>query len=78
MKLIYRGTSYEYNPTNVEGLSSVTTGKYRGVEFQFSKVEKVPVMQTHYNLTYRGVKYNVKPNTDYVFPASGKVGSVIS
>ncbi|NEP85787.1 MAG: DUF4278 domain-containing protein [Okeania sp. SIO2C2] len=76
MKLIYRGISYEYNPTTVEVVPSVATGKYRGVEFRFSKVKNAPTMQPHYNLTYRGVKYNVKPNTDSISPVSEKAGTL--
>ncbi len=78
MKLTYRGISYEHNPNTVEVVSSMATGKYRGVEFRFSKVKDAPAMQPHYNLTYRGVKYNVKPNTDSVSPVYEKAGTLTS
>lgn len=66
MKLTYRGISYEYNPPVVETVTSVTVGKYRGLDIRFRYAKKAPVMEQNYNLTYRGVKYNTQPNTDNV------------
>ena len=66
MKLTYRGISYEYNPPVVETVTSVTVGKYRGLDIRFRYAKKAPVMEQNYNLTYRVVKYNTQPNTDNV------------
>ena len=66
MKLKYRGISYEYNSPVVETVTSVTVGKYRGLDIRFRYAKKAPVMEQNYNLTYRGVKYNTQPNTDNV------------
>ena len=66
MKLTYRGISYEYNPPAVETVTGVAVGKYRGLDIRFRSTKKALVMQPHYNLTYRGVKYNNQPNTENV------------
>lgn len=66
MKLTYRGISYEYNPPAVETVTGVAVGKYRGLDIRFRHRKKAPVMQPHYNLTYRGVKYNNQPDTENV------------
>ncbi|HEY9627469.1 MAG TPA: DUF4278 domain-containing protein [Coleofasciculaceae cyanobacterium] len=72
MKLIYRGQSYEYNPTSARTgntgrpASSVQAQApyrltYRGTTFEVDPeaLQEVTTLPTHYNLIYRGATYRV-------------------
>ena len=61
MKLIYRGTAYEYNPPVVNTVKGNVGGKFRGLDWRFHNLEKPPVLQPPVNLTYRGVTYANRP-----------------
>lgn len=49
MKLIYRGTSYNYNPDKTPG----------------RPFQQVREAGSAYNLEYRGINYHVDPNAKY-------------
>lgn len=84
MKLIYRGTSYEYNP---EQSRAGNTGRparpahlsqepytliYRGVTMRVdpkAASAQVPVMPTTYELIYRGTTYQVSRDSQGVATA---------
>lgn len=55
MKLIYRGISYEDNPTVIATVEGKVGGKFRGLDWRFHNLKKPPVLQPPVNLTYRGV-----------------------
>lgn len=69
MKLIYRGATYDYNPTKVADQpfqpvhrrsGSAYTLTYRGVTYDVApntKPTEVPVAPRTYRLNYRGVTY---------------------
>ena len=61
MKLIYRGTAYEYNPPVVETVEGEVGGKFHGLDWRFHNLKKPPVLQPPVNLTYRGVTYANRP-----------------
>ncbi|NJK39784.1 MAG: DUF4278 domain-containing protein [Oscillatoriales cyanobacterium RM1_1_9] len=63
MQLTYRGTTYEYNPPQVETVDG-NLGKYRGLDWRFRNRQKSPVIQPTHTLTYRGVKYSNNPLGD--------------
>jgi hypothetical protein len=61
MKLCYRGTCYDYTPAAVETTQGEFVGKYRGLDWRFYAVKKVPVQQTNVEMKYRGVAYKTNP-----------------
>jgi hypothetical protein len=83
MKLTYRGVTYEYNPPVVETTAGAVAGKYRGLDWRFRKLNKPPVLQPRFNLTYRGIKYDKAGTipTNPVIPEStleGKARALMS
>lgn len=56
MKLTYRGTQYNYEPTAVDMLDSQAVGRYRGQAVTFQYPRHIPV-QPVAQLKYRGVAY---------------------
>jgi YD repeat-containing protein len=85
MKLIYRGVSYDYDPSqarsgnlgrpgrSTHGAKAPYTLMYRGVKIEVdptAALTEAPVLPTSYNLSYRGVSYQV--NRD----AQGQVTSM--
>jgi YHS domain-containing protein len=70
MKLIYRGTTYNYNPDKAPGrpfqqvreAGSAYNLTYRGVTYRVdpnSKSAEVPIAPAAYKLIYRGITYFV-------------------
>jgi hypothetical protein len=57
MKLTYRGTSYNYNPPEVEYGDLTQSGKYRGLDVRFRNPKKPLVLQPTLDLLYRGVAH---------------------
>ncbi|NCJ07326.1 DUF4278 domain-containing protein [Synechococcales cyanobacterium C] len=57
MQLKYRGSTYDYNPPQVEMEPAKVVGQYRGLEWRFRNPKKVPVLQPNLDLVYRGVAY---------------------
>jgi hypothetical protein len=57
MKLSYRGTSYNYNPPEVEYGDLTQSGKYRGLDVRFRNPKKPLVLQPTLDLLYRGAAY---------------------
>ena len=55
MKLTYRGTSYDYNPPEVEYGDLTQSGKYRGLDVRFRNPKRHLVLQPTLDLLYRGV-----------------------
>ncbi|MDR9403873.1 MAG: DUF4278 domain-containing protein [Halothece sp. Uz-M2-17] len=72
MKLTYRGTQYEANTPVVETTESQTVGKYRGLDWRFHGLKKQLHLQPRANLTYRGITYQVHPQTATVSDVSVK------
>ncbi|MEG4115083.1 MULTISPECIES: DUF4278 domain-containing protein [unclassified Microcoleus] len=80
MKLIYRGTTYDYNPANVAARhpSQPTPTRdsayeliYRGNTYRVdpNAITKTPVKPTSYELIYRGITYWVNRNEQSDVPA---------
>ena len=42
MKLIYRGTAYEYNPPVVNAVEGNVGGKFRGLDWRFHNLKQPP------------------------------------
>ncbi|PSB67857.1 hypothetical protein C7B61_03960, partial [filamentous cyanobacterium CCP1] len=57
MKLTYRGTSYDYNPPEVEYGELTQSGKYRGLDVRFRNPKRQLVLQPTLDLLYRGVAH---------------------
>ena len=69
MKLTYRGTQYDFTPTQVELETTETKGIYRGLEWRFRKPKKNAVQQPSLKLMYRGVAYQTgNVETEEVVP----------
>ncbi|HEY9639498.1 MAG TPA: DUF4278 domain-containing protein [Coleofasciculaceae cyanobacterium] len=70
MKLIYRGTTFNYDPTNTNTRRSVKPIEfaykliYRGHTYQIdpTAIQLTAVQPTEYDLIYRGVTYQVQRN----------------
>jgi hypothetical protein len=71
MKLIYRGTTINYNPANINAhrpvkptFDSAYELIYRGYTYRVEQttVRQTPVKPTEYELIYRGITYQVKRN----------------
>ncbi len=62
MQLKYRGVTYEYNPQAVETITTVTTGKYRGLDCASSHATAAVAKPTS-KLKYRGVAYDRSTTT---------------
>jgi hypothetical protein len=72
MKLTYRGTQYEITTPVVETTEGQVAGKYRGLDWRFHGVKKQLHLQPRANLTYRGITYQVHPETPAVADVSVK------
>jgi len=70
MKLIYRGNSYEYDPTQATGntgrpgrsaqpFRAPYTMMYRGVTMQIDPQAHTPARSESHDLSYRGTRYRV-------------------
>lgn len=80
MKLIYRGTTYDYNSSNpgrpfqqIRGNGSAYNLTYRGISYRIdpnTKSAEVPIVPATYKLSYRGITYLVNRNTQ------GKISAV--
>lgn len=57
MKLMYRGVSYDYQPTVIETTEAEVGGKYRGLDWRFRNLKKAPAQKPTLDLVYRGVAY---------------------
>ena len=57
MKLVYRGLDYNYTPAPVAIAEGNVGGKYRGMDWRFRNLVKVPVQLPTLDLIYRGVAY---------------------
>lgn len=71
MKLIYRGTTINYDPANINAhrpakptFESAYELIYRGHTYRVepTAVRQTPVKPTEYELIYRGITYQVKRN----------------
>lgn len=61
MKLIYRGSTYDYNPPAVQYGDSTQVGKYQGLDIRFRNRQKRLVLPSTLHLIYRGHTYDVNP-----------------
>jgi len=59
MRIYYRGTQYERDPSPLEIPESSVTGYYRGHAFDLKYPRHIPVPQPRLNLNYRGTAYRV-------------------
>jgi len=59
MRLYYRGTGYDLDPSTLEIPESSVTGYYRGHAFNLKYPKHIPVTQPGRNLNYRGTAYCV-------------------
>ena len=71
MKLIYRGTTFNYNPANINAhrpvqptFESAYELIYRGHTYRVepTAIRETSVKRTEYELIYRGITYQVKRN----------------
>lgn len=58
MKLMYRGSEYNYEPAPVDMGETGILGNYRGRAFTFAYPRHIPVPQFPTDLQYRGVSYH--------------------
>jgi hypothetical protein len=77
MKLTYRGTEYDYQPTVVDVQRGEIIGSYRGQAVESHHLINPPVLQPKVNLKYRGVNYNTQENST-VTETKPEVGSNLS
>lgn len=59
MKLTYRGLTYDYNAPDVEMTDGDFGGKFRGTDWRFRNLQKLPVQLPTLDLQYRGVAYRI-------------------
>ncbi|MGF1479872.1 MAG: DUF4278 domain-containing protein [Cyanophyceae cyanobacterium] len=59
MKLSYRGHTYSYHPSVVEGDEVLVSGRYRGNRATIHVHRNLPVRHLA-ELTYRGVKFSAR------------------
>jgi Domain of unknown function (DUF4278) len=59
MRLYYRGTGYDLDPSTLEIPESSVTGYYRGHAFNLQYPKHISVPQPGRNLNYRGTAYRV-------------------
>ena len=63
MKLIYRGASYEFNPSKLEMVNAGITARYRGVSYSVRYPRNYEGDSSPMTLKYRGVTYSSKSVT---------------
>lgn len=54
MELMYRGQPFNYTPVSLEVSPGKVGGKYRGMDWRFRHLTKLPVLQANLDMFYRG------------------------
>jgi len=56
MKLCYRGINYDYTPNTADTKESGVLGRYRGLDWRFRNLKRVPTPLPTLDLVYRGIR----------------------
>lgn len=78
MELSYRGVNYTHTPVSTEVSPGKVGGKYRGCDWRFRHLTKLPVLETNLNLVYRGVAYQTHPTAELAPVHTGVGDAVVS